>query len=63
VGFGPPLGDTLLMPTQESSAAASHACRGCSMVADQVAHVAHLDARDTTLALVSRAPQADIARG
>src|ERR1700730_16158418 len=34
-----------------------HACRGCSMVADQVAHVAHLNARDTTLAFVSRAPQ------
>ena len=40
-----------------------HACRGCSMVADQVAHVAHLNARDTTLVFVSRAPQADIARG
>ncbi len=39
-----------------------HACRGCSMVADQVAHVAHLNARDTTLAFVSRAPQRDIAR-
>src|SRR5215211_3029556 len=39
-----------------------HACRGCSLVADQVAHVAHLHARDTTLAFVSRAPQADIAR-
>jgi predicted dithiol-disulfide oxidoreductase (DUF899 family) len=39
-----------------------HACRGCSMVADQVAHVAHLNARDTSLAFVSRAPQADIAR-
>jgi len=39
-----------------------HACRGCSMVADQVAHPAHLNARDTTLAFVSRAPQADIAR-
>ena len=39
-----------------------HACRGCSMVADQVAHVAHLNARDTTLAFVSRAPHADIAR-
>ena len=32
-----------------------HACRGCSMVADQVAHVAHLNARDTTLVFVSRA--------
>jgi predicted dithiol-disulfide oxidoreductase (DUF899 family) len=39
-----------------------HACRGCSMVADQVAHVAHLNARDTTLVFVSRAPQADIER-
>ena len=39
-----------------------HACRGCSMVADQVAHLAHLNARDTTLVFVSRAPQADIAR-
>lgn len=37
-----------------------HACRGCSMVADQVAHVAHLNARDTTLVFASRAPQADI---
>lgn len=39
-----------------------HACRGCSMVADQVAHVSHLNARDTTLVFVSRAPRADIAR-
>ena len=39
-----------------------HACVGCSMVADQVAHVAHLHARDTTLAFASRAPQADIQR-
>ena len=39
-----------------------HACRGCSFVADQVAHVAHLNARDTTLAFASRAPQTDIAR-
>ena len=39
-----------------------HGCPGCSMVADQVAHLAHLNARDTTLVFVSRAPQADIAR-
>jgi len=39
-----------------------HACVGCSMVADQVTHVAHLNARDTTLAFASRAPQADIER-
>jgi predicted dithiol-disulfide oxidoreductase (DUF899 family) len=39
-----------------------HACRGCSLGADQVSHLSHLNARDTTLAYVSRAPQADIAR-
>ena len=39
-----------------------HGCRGCSLGADQVAHLAHLNARDTTLAFVSRAPQADIER-
>ncbi len=39
-----------------------HACRGCSLGADQVSHLAHLNARNTTLAYVSRAPQADIAR-
>src|SRR5882724_12065559 len=39
-----------------------HACPGCSLVADQVAHVAHLNARDTTLAFASRAPQPDIER-
>ena len=39
-----------------------HACIGCSLVADQVAHLAHLNARDTTLAFVSPAPQPDIAR-
>jgi predicted dithiol-disulfide oxidoreductase (DUF899 family) len=37
-------------------------CPGCSMVGDQVAHPAHLNARDTTLAFVSRAPQEDIER-
>ena len=39
-----------------------HACVGCSMVGDHVAHVAHLNARDTTLVFVSRAPQAEIER-
>jgi predicted dithiol-disulfide oxidoreductase (DUF899 family) len=37
-------------------------CPGCSFLADQVAHRAHLNARDTTLVFVSRAPQEDIAR-
>ena len=39
-----------------------HACRGCSLGADQVSNLAHLNARDTTLAFASRAPQADIER-
>ena len=39
-----------------------HACRGCSLGADQVSHLSHLNARDTTLVYVSRAPQTDIAR-
>ncbi len=37
-------------------------CPGCSFGADQVSHLAHLNARDTTLAFVSRAPQPDIER-
>ena len=37
-------------------------CIGCSMVADQVAHPAHLGARDTSLAFVSRGSQEDLAR-
>jgi predicted dithiol-disulfide oxidoreductase (DUF899 family) len=37
-------------------------CSGCSFLADQVAHLAHLNARDTTLAFVSRAPQERIAQ-
>src|SRR4051812_3209311 len=36
------------------------ACVGCSMVADQVADPAHLTGRDTSLAFISRAPQAEI---
>ena len=39
-----------------------HGCGGCSFLADQVAHLAHLNARDTTLAFVSRAPQPEIDR-
>jgi len=39
-----------------------HACVGCSMVADQVAHPAHLHQRDTSLVFASRASRADIER-
>jgi predicted dithiol-disulfide oxidoreductase (DUF899 family) len=35
-------------------------CRGCSMVGDQIAHPAHLNARDTTIAFVSTASQGRI---
>jgi predicted dithiol-disulfide oxidoreductase (DUF899 family) len=38
------------------------ACVGCSLMADQVSHLAHVNARDTTVVYASRAPQADIAR-
>jgi predicted dithiol-disulfide oxidoreductase (DUF899 family) len=31
-------------------------CPGCSMVVDQIGHLAHLHARDTSFALISRAP-------
>ena len=33
-----------------------HVCSGCSMLVDNMGHPAHLNARDTTRALVSRAP-------
>jgi predicted dithiol-disulfide oxidoreductase (DUF899 family) len=39
-----------------------HACRGCSLGADQIAHLSHLNARDTTLVFASRAPQPQIER-
>ena len=39
-----------------------HACRGCSLGADQVSHLSHLNARDTTLVYASRAPQPEIER-
>jgi predicted dithiol-disulfide oxidoreductase (DUF899 family) len=37
-------------------------CVGCSMMADQDAHPAHINARDITLAYASRAPQENIQR-
>jgi predicted dithiol-disulfide oxidoreductase (DUF899 family) len=41
-------------PNQEAG------CDGCSMFVDQVGHLAHFHARDTSFALVSRAPIAKI---
>jgi predicted dithiol-disulfide oxidoreductase (DUF899 family) len=46
--------------TAEGTSYPERACVGCSMVADQVAHPAHLNARDTTLVFASRAPQDEI---
>jgi predicted dithiol-disulfide oxidoreductase (DUF899 family) len=37
-------------------------CPSCSFLADNIGHLSHLHARDTSLALVSRAPIADIER-
>jgi predicted dithiol-disulfide oxidoreductase (DUF899 family) len=37
-------------------------CPGCSMFIDQVGHLAHLHARDTSFVIVSRAPLANIER-
>lgn len=35
-------------------------CAGCGMMGDQIPHLAHLHARDTSLVFVSRAPIAEI---
>ncbi|MCW3043365.1 MAG: protein of unknown function thioredoxin family protein [Actinobacteria bacterium] len=35
-------------------------CEGCSSFTDNIGNLAHLNARDTTMALVSRAPQSQI---
>jgi predicted dithiol-disulfide oxidoreductase (DUF899 family) len=43
-------------PNQEAG------CDGCSMVLDQIPHLAHLHARDTSFAAVSRAPLEKIER-
>jgi predicted dithiol-disulfide oxidoreductase (DUF899 family) len=39
-----------------------HGCVGCSLMADHIGNLAHLNARDTTLVYVSRASQADLER-
>lgn len=39
-----------------------HGCVGCSLMADHIGNLAHLNARDTTLVYASRATQADLAR-
>lgn len=39
-----------------------HGCSGCSMMADHVGDLSHLNARDTTLVYASRGSQRDLAR-
>jgi predicted dithiol-disulfide oxidoreductase (DUF899 family) len=39
-----------------------HGCTGCSLMADHIGNLAHLNARDTTLVYASRGSQADLAR-
>jgi predicted dithiol-disulfide oxidoreductase (DUF899 family) len=39
-----------------------HGCVGCSLMADHIGNLAHLNARDTTLVYASGGSQADIAR-
>jgi predicted dithiol-disulfide oxidoreductase (DUF899 family) len=46
--------------TAEGTSYPERACVGCSFIADQIAHPAHLNARDTTLVFASRAPQPEI---
>jgi predicted dithiol-disulfide oxidoreductase (DUF899 family) len=46
--------------TAEGTSYPERGCVGCSFIADQIAHPAHLNARDTTLVFASRAPQAQI---
>jgi len=46
--------------TAEGTSYPERGCVGCSFGADQVAHPAHLNQRDTTLVYASRAPQGEI---
>lgn len=48
-------------PSGKSGAPWDEGCPGCSFAADQVPHLSHLHARDTSFVLVSRAPWPKIA--
>jgi predicted dithiol-disulfide oxidoreductase (DUF899 family) len=48
-------------PAEESGAPWTEGCPGCSLMADNIGHLSHLYARDTSLVLVSRASRAKIA--
>lgn len=48
-------------PPGQSGAPWEEGCPGCSHMADNIPHLAHLHARDTSLVVISRAPLAKIA--
>jgi predicted dithiol-disulfide oxidoreductase (DUF899 family) len=48
-------------PPGKSGEPYDEGCSGCSFVVDNIGHLSHLHARDTSLALVSRAPLTKIA--
>lgn len=48
-------------PPGKSGAPWDEGCPGCSHIADNLPHLSHLHARDTSLVMVSRAPLAKIA--
>lgn len=47
-------------PPGSSGAPWEEGCPGCSLMADNIGHLSHLYARDTSLVLISRAPRAKI---
>jgi predicted dithiol-disulfide oxidoreductase (DUF899 family) len=51
-----PKNDPYRLDTPANHANQEVGCDGCSLFADQVGHLAHLHARDTSFALISRAP-------
>src|SRR5918997_2409096 len=56
--YGPEV--TTYANPERGDAYPERSCVGCSFLADQVAHPAHLNARDVTLVFASRAPQAEL---
>src|SRR5262245_9168351 len=53
---------TRLTPVATSGAPQQRVSHGCSFFVDQISHLSHLHARNTSLVLVSRAPLANIRR-
>jgi predicted dithiol-disulfide oxidoreductase (DUF899 family) len=60
IAIAPSARRNVIMYPASGGAYPERACVGCSFGADQVAHPAHLNARDATPVYVTRAPQAEI---